>query len=566
MRFALLASLVLVAACTEEMVSDRTVRDGSSDVTNKKAGDASTRDGTTPVSADSDPNRPSSSTAASPAGPFVGSAWVDDRSTYTFGASDGDLWPSCWGDDDALYTANGDGKGVQSPTFDDIVVNRVLGAPPNLSGEVLARSGAVSKIWTAGPYNRKPTGMVCVDGAIYLAVQDLNTDFLDAPAATITVSRDHGKTWQFDAAKPMFDDHVMTTLWFVDYGKNNANAPDNYIYAYALDQNWRFSSRVESPTKLWLARVPKDQIQNRAAWTYYAGSDANGQPRFSADLAARAPVLEDATKVYQKPFNRTFASNMTTLSQGGVVYDKPLQRYIYSSWTEFTFELFEAPQPWGPWKKFLRRDYGVYPWSGDLNGGYATTIPSKFLSADGTSMWLQSNTFSGGQRNYSLSFRKMTLNPADYAAAPSNAPSNSPIPGGTPVYRAAHAGPSMGLVDGDTTNSTDSWTDENKSEDWWGETWPASQTVNRVVYTTGKMFSNGGWFDDLRLQLRIEGEWRDVAASSSPAYPSSAAAGPNKSFTFDIPSQPADGVRVIGKPGGTTTFTSAAEISAFNAP
>lgn len=562
MRLALLASLLLLAACTDDISSNLTVREGTSNETKKKGEVATASDDTLPATEERD--APSSAIAAPPAGPFVGSAWVDDRSTYNFGGSDGDLWPSCWGDDDALYTANGDGKGL-GPTFDDIVVNRVLGAPPNLSGQVLARSGAVSKIWTAGRYNRKPTGMVCVDGAIYLAVQDLNTDFMDAPAATISVSRDHGKTWQFDAAKPMFDNHVMTTLWFVDYGKNNANAPDNYVYAYALDQNWRFSSRVESPTKLWLARVPKDQIQNRAAWTYYAGNDASGQPRFAASIADRAPVLEDATKVYQKPYDPAFASNMTTLSQGGVVYDAPLHRYIYASWTEFTFELFEAPQPWGPWKKFLRRDYGVYPWFGDLNGGYATTIPSKFLSADGTSMWLQSNTFTGGQRNYSLSFRKMTLNPADYAAEAANAPSASPIPGGTPVYRAAHAGPSLGLVNGNTTDSTDSWTGEEKSEDYWGETWSTPQTVNRVVYTAGKMFSNGGWFETLRLQLRIKGEWRDAAASSSPAYPTSAAAGPNKAYTFDVAPQAVDGVRVIGKPGGANTFTSAAEVAAFNA-
>jgi hypothetical protein len=43
-------------------------------------------------------------------------------------ASDGDLWPSCWSDDDLLYTANGDGKGFSvSANPSDIAVSRVFG-------------------------------------------------------------------------------------------------------------------------------------------------------------------------------------------------------------------------------------------------------------------------------------------------------------------------------------------------------------------------------------------------------------------------------------------------------
>ena len=40
---------------------------------------------------------------------FFSTAAEESYSTYQL-AGDGDLWPSCWADDDNLYTANGDGK------------------------------------------------------------------------------------------------------------------------------------------------------------------------------------------------------------------------------------------------------------------------------------------------------------------------------------------------------------------------------------------------------------------------------------------------------------------------
>jgi hypothetical protein len=365
----------------------------------------------------------------------------------------------------------------------------------------------------------------------------------------------------------MFSQHVMTTLMFLDFGKDNANAIDGYAYVYGLDQNWRFSTRVPSPTKLWLARVPKGDVQNRAAWTFYAGTDASGTPRFEADIANRQPVLEDTTKVYGAPYPpEPFGTNMTRLSQGSIVYDAPLKRYIYASWTEFTFELYEAPAPWGPWKHFLTRDYGVYPWSAALNGGYATTIPSKFISADGKTMFVQSNTFSGGVSNYLLSFRKLYVDPF-VLAAPANAQGAQDLArvgGARPIFRAGHAGPTALLLDGAKTGSIDSWTGDAKSEDFWGVVWPRAQTVNVLRYTTGKQFPDGGWFESIRVQVRKNGAWTDVAGTTvTPPYPGSAAAGSNVTYEMTFAPTAADGVRVIGKPGGSRTFTSASEVEVY---
>ena len=227
----------------------------------------------------------------------------------------------------------------------------------------------------------------------------------DVPAATIAVSTDSGETWTEDTTAPMFSGHEFTTIMFLDYGQDSA-AIGEYVYVYGLDYNWRFSSTMTSPQGLYLARVPvASNLRDRLEWEFFAGSDAAGDPTWTRDFAARLPVLVDCTRRYA---SASFPG-YTVISQGSVVYDAPLQRYLYTSWTEYTYEFYEAPQPWGPWRKFLFADFGPYPWTAANNGGYATTIPSKYISPDGGAMWLQSNTWSSGVDNNDFSLRTLNL-------------------------------------------------------------------------------------------------------------------------------------------------------------
>ncbi|MDR6878259.1 DUF4185 domain-containing protein, partial [Microbacterium barkeri] len=282
----------------------------------------------------------------------------------------------------------------------------------------------VGQVWSGEGFTRKPTGMLCVDGTIYLAVQDLRLDFNEAPAATIARSDDHGRTWTWDASAPMFDEGVFTTVWFADYGRDAEHAPDSeYAYAYGLDGNWRdsFDDSVPDPTELFLARVPVDSIQDASAWEFYAGEPGDAEPTWTDDIAAKQPVLVDER--LQHPGNAAAedgqtvgAQNLTVISQGGVTYLPKLDRYIYASWTELTFEFYEAPTPWGPWTLFLSEDFGPYPWTDERYGGYATTIPSKFLSDDNLSMWVQSNVCPcapAGMSSYWFGLRPLWISPSE---------------------------------------------------------------------------------------------------------------------------------------------------------
>lgn len=513
--------------------------------------------------------------------------------------SEGDLWPCTWADDGQVYLLNGDGYGFdRTDLWSDIVMNRISGTPETgIVGERLAAGIAIAPIWgDPERYNRKPTGIVAVDGdgdgrdELYAAIQDLRHGdhaFDDAPTASIAVSRDYGRTWQ-STDEPMFTDHVFTTIFFLDFGQSNASAsvlgPDgaDYVYAYGIDYNWRdsFSDTVQDPTDLYLARVPIDSIQDRATWAFFAGLEGDA-PHWSPTIEDRVPVLTETRRVYPS-MRGPGIHNMTVISQGSVVYNRPLDRYIYSSWTEYTFEFYEAPRPWGPWKLFLRKDFGAYPWFGGgddgcltpKNGGYATVIPSKFISDDGRTMWVQANWFvevGCGSPNYNFSLRKLVVAP-HVATEPENQPSASDnlavVEGVVPIEKSTHFGQEDALNDGKTDRFDDSFDREEKTVDFWGYTWPRTHNLNRVVYTTGPINPDGGWFErDLRVQVRRDFAWHDVdGLSITPEYPLDDTTEPFTAYTLAFDETWGDGVRIIGTPGGRGRYTSISELEVYYAP
>jgi hypothetical protein len=402
------------------------MRDAESD-SDSVNGDSETGDAGNPADAVADAEggflagRPEVVCAESAALPFApdASTFIADATVQSADSldvpSNGDLWPSCWSGN-ALYAAWGDGFGFSDAGAyprPSIGVARIFGDPSEpdaMSGETLVHDDDVQsifKIWTAGSYYQKPTGMLCLPGKTFLAVQDLNSaTYGDAPAATIAVSMDSGQTWTENSAAPMFDNHEFTTVMFLDYGQDASWAVDSYVYVYGLDYNWRWSDTTTSPQGLYLARVASaDTLLDRTSWEYFAGTDVDGDPTWTTDFSLRLPVLLDCTRRYA---TASYAG-YSVIAQGSVVYDAPRKRYLYTSWTEYTYEFYEAPSPWGPWQKFLYQDFGPYPWTETLNGGYATTVPSKFISEEGGSMWVQSNTWSSGVVHNNFALRTLQI-------------------------------------------------------------------------------------------------------------------------------------------------------------
>jgi hypothetical protein len=190
-------------------------------------------------------------------------------------------------------------------------------------------------------------------------------------------------------------------------------------------------------------------------------------------------------------------------------------------------------------------------------------------------LWVQANWFVGvscGSPNYNFSLRKLIVEPFE-ASEPGNFRDETINlarigEGIVPIEKSAHYGQGHIYNDGAKDVSEDSFDWENKSTDFWGYTWPKSYSMNRVVYSTGKVFPDGGWFaDNLRVQVRQDFEWHDVTDMEvSPAYPYSDALEPFSTYTFTFDDTWGEGVRIIGTPGGTSLFTSISELEVYFDP
>ena len=293
-------------------------------------------------------------------------------------APGGDNWPMTWGDDDALYTAYGDGNGFKPfvPQKLSIGFSKVTGSPPNVTGVNFDAAGGQFR--GDGRSGRKASGLLMVDGVLYLLARNLDN-------AQLAWSRDHGATWTWA-------DWKFTTSFgcptFLNFGKNYAGARDEYVYVYSLDND----SAYEAADRMVLARVRQDRIARQDAYEYFAGAEKGGAPRWSAQVAERAAVFTHRGNCYR----------------GGVTYNAALKRYLWCQILPHSthpqgmrfqggFGIYDAPEPWGPWTTVF------YTENWDVGPGESSSLPTKWMSADGKTVHL---VFSGDD---SFSVRAATL-------------------------------------------------------------------------------------------------------------------------------------------------------------
>ncbi len=295
-------------------------------------------------------------------------------------AEGGDLWPSTWGDDGLMYTAYGDGNGFKPYT--DIKLSSglavVSGTPPNLTG-INIRTPSGERVGQ-GPAGEKASGMIMVGGKLYMWVRNVNN-------ARLACSSDHGKTW-------IWADWKLDTSFgcpnFVNYGKNNVGAKDDYVYTYSVDD----ASAYKYADQMVMARVNKDHIMDWKAYEFFAGYDAVGKPVWSEDVRKRKPIYVNPGKTYRS----------------GMTYDAPLKRYLWCQVIPLSgnkeeqgprfrggLGIFESANPWGPWKTV----YYTREW--DTGPGESGSLPTNWMSKDGKTLYY---LFSG---NDSFSVRKLTL-------------------------------------------------------------------------------------------------------------------------------------------------------------
>lgn len=268
-------------------------------------------------------------------------------------AIDCDNWPITWADDGHMYTAYGDGWGFEPRTEKKLSngLARITGGGEDFRGENIRTSEG--ETIGDGPQGAKASGMLTLDGTLYMLIRNVGN-------SQLVWSQNHGINWTYGFK---FTESFGCPA-FLNFGQNYEGARDNYVYVYSQDGH----SAYEDYNGVVLARAPREKIRDRKAYEYFKGKNSAGNPLWSPDPKQRAHVF-------------SFPGHCHRLD---VVYNPGLGRYLMAlahnhqgSWG-----IYEACEPWGPWKKAFYTDY----WGlGDTHG---YRIPSKWIAADGKSFYL----------------------------------------------------------------------------------------------------------------------------------------------------------------------------------
>ncbi|MBN2474477.1 MAG: serine hydrolase [Pirellulales bacterium] len=285
-----------------------------------------------------------------------------------------DNWPITWADDDRLYTAYGDGWGFQPKVTAKLSLGlaRIDGGPEDFTG-VNLRCATAEQVGQ-GAAGKKASGMLMVDGRLYMAVRN-------AGNAQLAWSDDRGQTWHWCDWR--FTDSFGCPT-FLNFGRDYAGARDSYVYVYSHDHQ----SAYEPADRMVLTRVPKDRVALRGAYEFFRQLDAAGQPVWSNDVTRRGAVFSHPGRCYRS----------------AVSYNAALKRYLWcqilpgdDTRFEGGFGVYDAPEPWGPWTTV----YFTGRW--DVGPGETAGFPPKWISADGKTLHL---VFSGDD---CFSVRQVTL-------------------------------------------------------------------------------------------------------------------------------------------------------------
>jgi len=247
------------------------------------------------------------------------------------------------------------------------------------------------------------------------------------PMPGFQISHDLGKTWEpspHSPARPLFpepDEYLgpvkMGAPHFVDFGKNMEHSPDGKAYLLGMgaekddpkprpclkpaagggfekqdcDADFDHANLSWiSADQVYLARVEPspETINDLEAYEFFAGRDKDGKPIWTGDFKKIKPLIE---------WNNHMGCATATWVPG-------LKKYLMcvtDGWptvAEMDSYLLEADRITGPWRMVVyMKEFGEQ--------AYFLNFPSKFISADGRTLWLcYSANFSPGWNGVELTF------------------------------------------------------------------------------------------------------------------------------------------------------------------
>ena len=329
----------------------------------------------------------------------------------------GDMWPCTWGADDNIYTACGDATHSDYDYWSEMSFWKVTGSPYDKNGKIemsLLNYTPVDKEFaktlpdTHNYNNVKPGGVISVGGRLYMTVSSMNYGegnhgFRQRyPNCWIAVSDDFGVTWDYKATPYDFFSGRLCGPTFVQFGKDNDGARDEYVYA-CFPCSFGGVSYWENQDCLLMGRVPADSLLERNAWEFYTSEsgwdrdDAKASPIFEYPGMTGQDMIQ-----YNRGLGRYILGNYSFMSPRGMPRPYHTGEFVDCE-TKYPSQLtlFESPEPWGPWSVFhVDGNWGTY-------GNYQPSFPTKWMSGDGLAMYMVS---SGSFEDYKFVVQRVLLN------------------------------------------------------------------------------------------------------------------------------------------------------------
>jgi hypothetical protein len=334
-----------------------------------------------------------------PAPPAAAAHWPSEPPTNClFAKSDtlteADTWYPSWGADDRLYSPFTDGtvNGVKSGSGGGkaVVGHAIIEGRDPLDLNVIEPATIPGD---PAPYGgRYPCGSLHYRGVWYVgtyglasAPYGLNWPIM-GPCAGFHISTNNGKAWTLSPrscapGKALFPEPEkfkgpvkFGSPHFVDFGRNMEHSPDGKAYLVAHgslepdEHDRKANLSWITGDQIYLCRVtPSPETINDAnQYEFYAGGN-----QWSRRLAEAKPIAE-------------WNNNMGCVT---MTYNAPLKRYLMcvtdggNTVGKYNTCILESASITGPWKLVAYlKDFG--------KEAYFVNVPSKFISADGRTLWL----------------------------------------------------------------------------------------------------------------------------------------------------------------------------------
>lgn len=307
---------------------------------------------------------------AAVAGTDLGSmANIGDRTYFFFGDTFGDRSPDSVGGQGGNWRSNvsswtTDDDPTDGITFDGWAPADDIGwAEPLIEGDHDPNNGS-------GEVTKIPTYGFAVGETLYISYMSVSfwgePGVWDANHARLAKSTDRGETWeQLDSPEwPGDSNFIQVAPALVEDGGRD------FLYFWAIPSG-RFGG-------VQLMRVPatEQSVEDESAYSYFAGVDADGAPRWSDDMSSAETVVEG------------------TIGELSVMWSTYLERWIMTYSDGGNAYIREGLTPWGPWGDPIELVS-----SADYPGLYSPYMNPRYVSDDGRriyftlSLWGPYNVF-----------------------------------------------------------------------------------------------------------------------------------------------------------------------------